>query len=1183
MAASLTPLPLPGAFIGGSGAALDISQDGRVIVGWAETSGGQQDAFRWDLRSTGYQATNLRSQIEGSLPNTPINYTYGASEANAVAVSGTSVFIGGQFSSPFGPALGFRIGPGGTDYFGTSENYTRVVNALSRDGSVVAGTGQFPVFANGSFAGPSGFRAFANFSAQGDFWPLDGFFSPPGPGGLSARESFGNALSADGRWLAGNTYEVLPGFSLEQRIFVTDLNGTTGTRLLDRVTDAVIGGPGFFLDNNTARAEALSADGTRVVGSFQQVSNGLPLGVVYAKDPVSGDFEVERLLRPATPVNGATVERSEAVDISDDNRLIVGNGTASSPGGVSSDDLFSATLWDNSPASGVEPRGALLRNVLSGAGVDVSRWLGEFRAEGLSGNGRYVVGRGEFDLGGGTLQWLPWVADLEGTGFWNAPPPPPPPGFADTFFFVPDASGGNNRLGFADRWQDGLGNPAGLVPGAAQAAVFNSPDSYFIDLDGTVVGPGGVAGPDFSVDTLAVIDGQVTFFANSLPRPLIEATRQVTVDGSLSGQAEANFTRLDLRTPLLEVQSGDVSFFGGSLDAQEMQVAAGASSFWFGNEADVEQLELDGYLLVTEDFGTPETAANARFGEVAVNAGGWFNQVRNLVPGAPAAGQPAPPLTNSSTVIIDRTLDVAAGGRYELVEGRLEVGPGDPADPSRPAMRVAGVFSQFGGKVEVEGDAEVTGLFSAQGWDLVTSNPFVNPNAREAPVIDIDGTLTVAGNGQFVVSSNVPGGRVGLGALQVDSRGGLFGLNGFAAFGVRVDVAGDVAVGLDGAMGTSDLAAASINNAGTFSYDQVDLAGGDFINSGTVFSAGDPASPSPQTSINGRLENSGIVSMQNGLTNEVLGGVDSLGGVLYLGSQVGASTRLATPRLDNNGLLISFGGDNRIQGPASAGGPGPIGGLPTPTQVTNNGTIRVDGGRLGILGSLAQNGTLELLNGGQVQANSVFQASAASAQAAAAAEGMDADASPTEPTLLTAVAHATPIDAPTLEVSGDFTLGTEGVIDAVAGSILRIGGNFTSNVATPQDLSTLTLEFFGDDAHTLTATGDITFGGLDASGGGSVRILREAGSSGDLRIAFATTLTAALLGRLDAATGVGLLFAAIDPDLLTGGPLGLAGGGSIALLDSGGNPVPLPAAFWLLASGASGLLLSARRSHRSGT
>jgi hypothetical protein len=86
-------------------------------------------------------------------------------------------------------------------------------------------------------------------------------------------------------------------------------------------------------------------------------------------------------------------------------------------------------------------------------------------------------------------------------------------------------------------------------------------------------------------------------------------------------------------------------------------------------------------------------------------------------------------------------------------------------------------------------------------------------------------------------------------------------------------------------------------------------------------------------------------------------GVDNLGGVLYLGSQTNGTTSLITPRLYNSGLLVSFGGNNRIQGPAGAGS------LPTLTQVTNDGTIQVDSGDLSIDGSFTQGGGTTVVDG----------------------------------------------------------------------------------------------------------------------------------------------------------------------------------------------------------------------------
>ncbi|HAZ61595.1 MAG TPA: hypothetical protein DCY89_08490 [Gammaproteobacteria bacterium] len=407
-AASLTPLPLPGGLIGGSGAALDISGDGSVIVGFGVSTAGATDALRWDRRMTGaWDATNLRPLIEGSLPTQPIIYSYERSEARAVSVHGNEVFIGGSFGAPFGPELGFRIGPTGTDYFGTDQNYPRAVNALSRDGSVVAGTGAFPVFAGGSFVGSSGPGAFMNFGGQADFFP-------PGLGGPANARSFGSGVSGDGNRLVGSFQERAPGGGfLPAQAFSFDPQAGVAVNL-PRPTDPA--NPLVYLDNGT-QAEAISADGSTIVGTYLGVGNGPP-GAVLWRDSGAGGFTTQVLRAPPCP--GCGPKGLEAVDVADDNTLVVGNGASPvSP-------TPSAIVWDTGPASGSSPEGRLLLDVLAGAGVNVSRWLGRFEAEAVSGNGRFVVGQGEFDLGGGVLQHIPWVADLAGTGLWNAPHRPRP-------------------------------------------------------------------------------------------------------------------------------------------------------------------------------------------------------------------------------------------------------------------------------------------------------------------------------------------------------------------------------------------------------------------------------------------------------------------------------------------------------------------------------------------------------------------------------------------------------------------------------------------------------------------------------------------------------------------------------------------------------------------------------------
>jgi probable HAF family extracellular repeat protein len=90
-----------------------VSGDGRVIIGWGNTAGGQSRAFRWDAEA-GMQ---------------PID---GMSDAVAVSRDG-SVIVGWQWGSPYRHAI--LVSPLGTEDLGLF-----VPTALSADGQVVIGS-----------------------------------------------------------------------------------------------------------------------------------------------------------------------------------------------------------------------------------------------------------------------------------------------------------------------------------------------------------------------------------------------------------------------------------------------------------------------------------------------------------------------------------------------------------------------------------------------------------------------------------------------------------------------------------------------------------------------------------------------------------------------------------------------------------------------------------------------------------------------------------------------------------------------------------------------------------------------------------------------------------------------------------------------------------------------------------
>jgi len=630
--------------------------------------------------------------------------------------------------------------------------------------------------------------------------------------------------------------------------------------------------------------------------------------------------------------------------------------------------------------------------------------------------------------------------------------------------------------------------------------VFDSIGQYSIDLAST---PG--SGARFAVDTVAIANGEPGFLGGSL-----SASRVITIDGG--GRADFSLG-VAVAAPLIDIRTGHASILGGTIDAAELTIGANGSSFWYGvTRADVGRLDLDGHLLVTELSGMPEQPSQAVFGEVGVASGGWFNQARNVLFG-PLTG----PVANSSTVRVERSLAVDPGGRYELVEGRLEIGAGDPSS-GLPGLAVHGTFRQEGGELAVAGDALVTGAFTAQNWF------FPSLGQSEAPVIDIDGRLTVAGTGQFDVASGLAGGRVRLGSLTVGGFGS--GPDGrVSTRGLAVEVAGAVTVEAGGELDVTDLRATDITNAGVLDYAAINLGAGVLRNSGRIRSfMGD-------ATLQGRLENlaGGSLELTTGRRHVVSAGiVNELGGALALRN----GSTLATPTLLNDGDIVSSGtSDNVIEGQ---------GGMPV--RVDNRGLIDVQSGRLRVDGFLTSGGVVRF---GPVLLPNALPATAASA--------------PGESLALAAASSPTPI----LEVTGDFQLEAGGSIDAPPGSMLRVGGDFTSTVPTSLDLGDLSLVFFGGGSHRLTAAGHMTLWELGVEGDGT--LLLDGSGPEPVQFSFlGTTLDEGLFARLDVATGVHLLFGGIDSALLEqlsgrhGGVFG--GGGSF-------SAVPIPAAGWMFVAG----------------
>jgi probable HAF family extracellular repeat protein len=271
------PAGVPG-ILGFVSGATDASADGSVVVGIGSNTASNLEAFRW---TAGTGMVGL-----GDLPG-------GSSASAAQDVSGDgSTIVGEGHSAPGTEAFRWTSGTGMVglgDLAGGS--FSSSAAGISADGSVVVGS-------SASANSPSSSEAFRWTSSTGMV----------GLGDL-AGGSFGSSasgISPDGSIIVGRGISALGG----EAFAWTASGGMIGLGVLAGYT--------------SSEAQAVSADGSIVVGLCTENTNGTTVAVIW--DPVHGMRNLRDVLESDYGLDLTGWELDRAWDVSADGRSIVGAG-----------------------------------------------------------------------------------------------------------------------------------------------------------------------------------------------------------------------------------------------------------------------------------------------------------------------------------------------------------------------------------------------------------------------------------------------------------------------------------------------------------------------------------------------------------------------------------------------------------------------------------------------------------------------------------------------------------------------------------------------------------------------------------------------------------------------------------------------------------------------------------------
>jgi uncharacterized membrane protein len=279
--------------------AYDVSGNGAVVVG-----GNGPATFRWtEAGGISFLGVNL-------------------SAATVVSDDGTVILGYGRLNGPFSRQVGWmKVGNGPVTEFDFPDIIA--INAISRDNSIVVG-------------GSGAAYRWAS-SAPNDFVQLDDL--DPNYADSSAGD-----ISADGNVIVGTSVVYVPTPSHAEVHLVT-WTGQNNTINDLGVLDPTNGGGAY--------ADATNQDGSIIVGSAMDRTSVQPVQYAFIWDATHGIRNLQNLLTAAPPdgygLDLTGWELFDATGISDDGKVIVGNGNYTDPNDptqTSHEEGWIVTLYD---------------------------------------------------------------------------------------------------------------------------------------------------------------------------------------------------------------------------------------------------------------------------------------------------------------------------------------------------------------------------------------------------------------------------------------------------------------------------------------------------------------------------------------------------------------------------------------------------------------------------------------------------------------------------------------------------------------------------------------------------------------------------------------------------------------------------------------------------------------------
>ncbi len=371
---------------GGGSYAIDVSGDGRVILGEDRSIATGRQAFVWSP-ATGRTPYNM---LPSGASGTPF-VTSISSDGVYVGGSATVVSKFGNFTRSFNSGVLWSLS--GSQSFAGRYNDDIYVASLSGDGSVVVGSeSNFGTISCSCFGSYITREVWAyRYTRGGNFEEIDWLTSDDGVRYINSR---GIDVSKDGDTVLINGFDSSVGDRAEP--FLWNANGEL--RPLGQATITTQQGPTPVVHTLLTRGEAISANGSTVVGSAQSTIQDYYETGLNGTWPVlwreqSGWIDLGRLKTTA----GETFIGGIARHVSGDGSIVVGSASLES---LNADSSVSPTNNINAPFLWDEARGMRdLADVLQlDYGLDLSGWtLNE--ATGISDDGSTIIGNGRNPAG----------------------------------------------------------------------------------------------------------------------------------------------------------------------------------------------------------------------------------------------------------------------------------------------------------------------------------------------------------------------------------------------------------------------------------------------------------------------------------------------------------------------------------------------------------------------------------------------------------------------------------------------------------------------------------------------------------------------------------------------------------------------------------------------------------------